>query len=93
MAEKISPNEFRSFIISGFRLFINNKTLGGRQEIASRIIRYCDDVFRKNNPSALNFSQELQDALMFVVDEFSANTNVMSTNMEREMLRILDSLI
>ena len=93
MVEKVSPNEFRNFIITNFRYFINTKTAGGRQEIASRIMRFCDDVFKKNTTVAVAFSPELQNALLFVLEEFSANTNMMSMNMDRQMLRILDDLI
>jgi len=93
MFEKVSPNEFRSFIITNFRHFINTKTAGGRQEISTRIVKFCDDVVKKNTKVAVAFSPELQNALMFIIDEFSANTNMMSVNMDRQMLRILDDLI
>ena len=93
MVERISPNEFRNFVVSSFRMFVNNKTLGGRKEIATRIIKFCDDVFKKNSSSAVALSPVLQEALLFVVNDFSANTDVMSVNMEREMLRIIEELI
>ncbi len=93
MVEKVSPNEFRSFIINNFRYFINTKTANGRQEIATRIIKFCDDVVKKNTKAAVAYSPELQNALMFVIEEFSANTNMMSMNIDRQMLRILDDLI
>jgi len=93
MVEKLSPNEFRSFVITNFRHFVNTKTASGRQEIAERIVKYCEDVFKKNTKAAVAFPPELQDALLFVLEELSANTNVMSVNMERQMLRILESLL
>jgi len=93
MPQEISPNEFRSFIISNFRMFINNNTIGGRQEVADRIIKECDKIAK--NPVKLRtiFSPALEDALEFVIIDFSANTNMMSPNIEREMLRVLDKLM
>ena len=93
MVEKVSPNEFRSFVVSNFRQFINNNTVSGRAEVAKRINKYCDDVLKKNTTAATAFSPPLQDALMFVMEEFAANTNMMSNNIEKEMMRILEKLL
>ncbi len=93
MVEKVSPNEFRSFIVSNFRQYINNQTASGRGEVAKRINKFCDDTVKKNTKAAVAFSPQLQDALMFVMGEFSENTNMMSNNIEKEMMRILEKLI
>jgi hypothetical protein len=93
MVDKVTPNEFRSFIVNNFRMFINNKTISGREEVAKRINKFCDEVVKKNTKAAVAFSPDLQNALMFVMDEFSANTNMMSNNIEKEMMRILEKLV
>lgn len=93
MVDKVSPNEFRSFIVSNFRQFLNNGTASGRLEVAKRINKYCDDVLKKNTTAATAFSPPLQNALMFVMEDFATNTNMMSNNIDKEMMRILEKLI
>ena len=87
----MSPNEFRSFIVANFRMFINQGSIGGRQEVASRIVKECDKVLK--SPTRTVLSPPLQEALEFVLSEFAANTNMMSPNIQREMMRVLDKLI
>lgn len=87
----MSPNEFRSFIISNFRMFINQGSIGGRQEVANRIVKECDKVMR--SPTRTVLSPPLQEALEFIMTDFAANTNMMSENIQREMMRVLDKII
>ncbi|MEM4337147.1 MAG: hypothetical protein QXG86_04035 [Candidatus Woesearchaeota archaeon] len=87
----MTPNEFRSFIISNFRMFLNQSTVGGRQEVHQRIVRECNKVLK--SPTITILSPPLQEALEFVVTEFASNTNMMSPNIQREMLRILEKII
>ena len=87
----MSPNEFRSFIISNFRMFINQSSIGGRAEVASRIVKESNKIFK--SPAMLILSPPLQDALEFVVTEFAANTNMMSPNIQQGMMRILEQLM
>ena len=87
----MSPNEFRSFIISNFRMFINNSNIGGRQEVHNRIVKECDKVLK--SPSRAVLSPPLQDVLEFVMTDFASNTNMMSQNIQQEMMRVLEKLI
>ena len=87
----MTPNEFRSFIISNFRMFINQSSIGGRQEVHNRIVKECEKVF--TSPTLTVLSPAVQDALEFIVTDFASNTNMMSQNIQQEMMRILEKII
>ena len=87
----MTPNEFRSFIISNFRMFINQSSIGGRTEVASRIVKESNKVFK--SPVMTILSPPIQEALEFIVTDFASNTNMMSPNIQREMMRILEIIM
>ncbi|MBW3022774.1 hypothetical protein KY308_01595 [Candidatus Woesearchaeota archaeon] len=93
MPKFISPNEFRSFIISNFRLFVNCSTVDGRREVAKRIIDECEKIDKEEIKIAPSPSPLLKEALDFVVVDFAENTDVMNLSIQKNIMRFLDRLL